>query len=151
MTDQLKLKIVMIFSMLFILLNTFFISREQYWFMISPVILLVVLTSFLALDIVILLIVFFTPLSIILQESDFGAAISVPTEPLLFGVMIIYILRLSYEGKVDKRLFYHPVTIAILINLTWIFISCLTSTLPSVSWKFLLSRISIGFVLLFFS
>ncbi|MFI5164336.1 MAG: O-antigen ligase family protein [Bacteroidia bacterium] len=140
MTDQLKLRWVMIFSTLFIVLNTFFISKEIYWFMIFPVILLVVLTAFIALDVLVLIIIFFTPLAITLHDYDFGVSLSLPTEPLLFGVMTIYILRLFYEGKVEKKIFFHPVTIAILINLTWIFFTCITSTLPAVSWKFMLSR-----------
>jgi O-antigen ligase len=113
----------------------------MYWFMVFPVVLLVVLTAFLALDVLVLFIVFCTPLSIILQQYDFGVAISVPTEPLLFGVMIVYLMRLLYEGKVEKKLFFHPVTISILVYIVWIFITCITSTLPSVSWKFLLSRL----------
>lgn len=131
----------MICSTLFIVLNTFFIAREMYWFMLFPVLLLVILAAFVALDILVLAIVFLTPLSVILQQSEFGVAISVPTEPLLFGVMIIYILRLFYEGKVEKKIFFHPVTIAIIVNLIWIFFTSITSSMPSVSWKFLLSRL----------
>src|SRR6185503_16504169 len=119
MTDSLKLRYVMLFSTMFIVVNTFFIAKEMYWFMAFPVILLVVLTAFIALDVLMLVIVFLTPLSVILQQSDFGVAVSVPREPLLFGVMLIYILRLFYEGKVEKKIFFHPVTIAILLNLLW--------------------------------
>jgi len=141
MTDQIKLRWVMIFSTLFIVLNTFFISKEVYWFMVLPVALLVILTAFIALDVLLLAIVFLTPLALTLGNSDFGVSVSLPTEPLLFGVMIIYILRLFYEGKVERKVFFHPVTIAILINLIWIFFTCITSTLPAVSWKFMLSRL----------
>ena len=131
----------MIFSTLFIVLNTFFIAKEIYWFMALPVVLLVVLTAFVALDKLVLIIVFLTPLSIIFQQGDFGVAISLPTEPLLFGVMIIYILRIVYEGKIDRKIFFHPVTIAILINIVWLFFTSITSSLPLVSWKFVLSRL----------
>lgn len=141
MTDQIKLRWIMIFSTLFIVLNTFFIAKEAFWFMAVPVVLLAILTAFIALDVLMLTIVFLVPFSIILQQFDFGVAISVPTEPLLFGVMIIYLLRLFYEGKVEKKIFFHPVTIAILINLVWIIFTSITSSMPSVSWKFLLSRL----------
>ena len=87
----------MILSTLFIVLNTYFLSRELYWFMIFPVVLLVILAAFIALDVLVLVIIFCTPLSVLLQQFDFGVAISIPTEPLLFGVMIIYIMRLFYE------------------------------------------------------
>lgn len=131
----------MIFSTLFIVLNTFFIAKEMYWFMALPVLLLVVLTAFIALDVLMLVIVFLTPLSVLILQYDFGVAIAVPTEPLLFGVMIIYILRLFYEGKVEKKILFHPVTIAVLINLTWIVFTSITSSMPAVSWKFFLSRL----------
>ncbi len=131
----------MIFSTLFIVLNTFFIAKEMFWFMAIPVIFLVVVTAFVALDVLVLLIVFLTPFSILLQQYDFGVAIAIPTEPLLFGVMIIYFLRMLYEGRMESKLFFHPVTIAILINLAWLFLTSITSTLPTVSWKFLLSRL----------
>ena len=140
MTEQLKLRLVMIFSTMFIVLNTIFIAKEIYWFMIVPVIFLVAVTAFVALDVLVLFIVFLTPLSVILQQNDFGAAISIPTEPLLFGVMLIYLLRLCYAGKLERAIFFHPVTIAILANLIWIFFTCITSTIPDVSWKFLLAR-----------
>lgn len=131
----------MIFSTLFIVLNTFFIAKELYWFMAFPILLLVAFTAFVAMDVLLLVIVFLTPLAITLQDYDFGVSVSLPTEPLLFGVMIIYILRLFYEGKTERKIFFHPITLAILINLTWIFITCITSSLPAVSWKFMLSRL----------
>ena len=131
----------MILSTLFIVVNTFFIAQEQFWFMAVPVALLAVLTAFVALDLLMLIIVFLTPLSIILQNYNFGIALSIPTEPLLIEVMVIYILRTLYEGKVDKKILFHPVTIAVLTNLLWIFITCITSSLPMVSWKFLLARL----------
>ena len=117
LAEPVKLKWVMIFSTVFIVLNTFFIAKEHFWFMAIPVALLAVFTSFVALDVLMLLIVFLTPLSVTLQESDFNVAVALPTEPLLFGVMIIYVLRSLYSGTMDRKLFLHPVTIAILLNL----------------------------------
>ena len=140
-SEQLKIKWVMLSSVAFIVLNTIFIAKENYWFMLFPLALLVMFAAVVALDILMLAIVFLTPLSVILQQYDFGVAISIPTEPLLFGVMLIYILRLFYEGKVDRKIAFHPVTVAILINLLWITFTCITSSLPAVSWKFLLSRL----------
>lgn len=140
-TDSGKLKYVMLASTLFVVLNTYFIALEQFWFMALPAVLLAIVTAFLALEYLMLFIVFATPFSVLLQQYDFGVALYLPTEPLLFGVMIIYILRLFYEGKVDYRITLHPVTLAILFNLFWIFITCITSSLPLVSWKFLLSRL----------
>jgi O-antigen ligase len=93
------------------------------------------------LDILLLAIVFLTPFSVTLHNYDFGVALSFPTEPLLFAVMLIYILRLFYEGKIERKIFFHPVTITILINIIWIFFTCITSSFPLVSWKFFLARL----------
>ena len=141
MPEQLKLKYIMIFSTIFIVLNTFFLANEIYWFTLFPVVALAVITAIFALDVLMFIIVFFTPLSVILQEGDWGLAVSLPTEPLLFCVLVIYIIRLFYEGKVDKRILLHPVTVSILFYLAWITFTCITSSMPSVSWKFLLSRL----------
>ena len=131
----------MIFSTLFIVLNTFFIAQEIYWLMVLPMVLLIAFTAFVALDVLVLVIVFLTPIAVTIHDSNFGVSISLPTEPLLFGVTVIYILRLFYEGKVERKIFFHPITIAVLLNLTWIFFTCITSSLPAVSWKFMLSRL----------
>lgn len=141
MTDTLKLRWIMIFSTAFIVLNTLFIAKEVYWFMVFPAVLLAAITAFVALDILLLLIVFATPFSLTLHDLSFGVSISLPTEPLLFGVSIVYILRLFYEGKVDRKIFFHPITLAILVNFFWIFFTSITSSLPLVSWKYTLSRL----------
>lgn len=131
----------MLFSAAFVALNTFFIAKELYLFMALPLLLFVIFLAFVRLDILLLLIVFCVPLSISLHDYDFGIAFSFPTEPLLFGVMLIYILRMCYEGKIEKKFFFHPVTLAIVFSLVWIFLTCITSSLPLVSWKFFLSRL----------
>ncbi len=98
--------------------------------------------AFFNLDKLMWFIVFATPLSINLEELEIGGiGMYVPTEPLMFGVMLLFIMKIIYEKGVDKQIMKHPVTIAILINLTWIFISSLTSEMPVVSLKFLLARL----------
>ncbi len=70
-----------------------------------------------------------------------GFDMYLPTEPLLFGLLIVFVLKLIYDRKFDRKILTHPVSMAIYINLIWIFLTCLTSTMPVVSFKFLLSRI----------
>ncbi|MEW6467902.1 MAG: O-antigen ligase family protein [Bacteroidota bacterium] len=141
MVEKEKLKWIYLLSGFFIALNTFFIAREFYWFTLFPAAALIVLLSLVALDKLVMLIVFLTPLSVNLQESDFGVALSVPTEPLLFGVMVLFILRLFYEGKFDWEISRHPVSIAILLYLLWMIITTVTSSFPVVSIKFVAAKI----------
>jgi len=133
---------------LFIALNCFFIAREHYWVAIVPAIVAVVVTAFLALDKLMLFIVFCTPLSINLQQLEGGVGVALPTEPIMFGVMLLFIIRLIYEQKFDGAVMRHPVTIAIIINLVWILLTSITSSIPTVSFKFLIARL--WFVICFY-
>ncbi len=116
-----------------------------------PVILAILLVVIYSFDKIIYLIVLFAPLSLSLSEVNPGLGFDMflPTEPLLFGLLIIFILKLIYERGFDKQILTHPVSLAIYINLGWIFITSLTSTMPVVSFKFLLSRIWFVAVLYF--
>jgi putative inorganic carbon (hco3(-)) transporter len=104
------------------------------------VLFLVVIYSF---DKIIYLIALFAPLSLTLSEimPGFGFDMFLPTEPLLVGLLIVFLLKLIHERGFDKQILTHPVSLAIYINLLWIFLTALTSTMPIVSIKFLLARI----------
>lgn len=141
--DQRSLKWVYIISVGYIALNALFMAFEIYLFNLVPLVFLFFILAFLSLDKLLLIIVFLTPLSIPLKELIPGLTVDLylPTEPLLFGVMIVFILKLIRERSFDHRVWKHPVTLAILINLAWIFITSLTSTMPVVSLKFFVVRL----------
>ena len=87
-------------------------------------------------------VVFSTPLSLNIEEFAIGGiGMYLPTEPLMFGIMILFFLKLIHSATFDKRIIYHPVTLAILFNIVWIFITSITSEMPIVSFKFLLARL----------
>jgi putative inorganic carbon (hco3(-)) transporter len=136
-----NVKWLYIFSALFIALNSVCIAFEFYWMSLLPVIIIIALLAFLSLDKLVLLIVFFTPLSLTVEVADSGAAINLPTEPLLFGVLIVFVFKLIYQNNFDKRVFSHPITLAILFSVLWMFITSFTSSMPVVSFKYLLARI----------
>lgn len=94
---------------------------------------------------------FATPLSFNFENlSAFGGiGFYFPTEPLLFALMLLYILKLISGYKEKKELLTHPLSQAILLNLIWIGITCITSELPVVSFKYLLSRLWFVLVMYF--
>ncbi len=130
-------------AILFILLNAIFIYKEFFYFSIIPFILLIVIAAFLALDKLLLFVVFLVPLSVPLSELVTGLPIDMflPTEPLLAGILLIFILKLIFEGNFDKKILTHPVSVTIYLYLTWILITTLTSTMPLVSIKFFISKL----------
>ena len=131
----------LIAALCFIVINSFLIANEFYYFSLLPVVLLIIYAAFFSLDKLMWFIVFFTPLSINLEKLDLGGiGMYLPTEPLMFGIMILFFLKLLYVKQFDKQVLTHPITLVIFFQLGWIFITSFTSELPVVSFKYLVSR-----------
>jgi O-antigen ligase len=116
-----------------------------------PIILAILLVVIYSFDKIVYLVAFFAPLSVPLSELSPGLGFDMflPTEPLIFGLLIIFILKVIYERGFDKQILTHPVSLAVYINLIWILLTAFTSTMPLVSFKFLLGRIWFVAVLYF--
>jgi putative inorganic carbon (HCO3(-)) transporter len=127
----------------FILLNLWFMVKMD-WVLLNslPFLLATFLVAIFSFDIVVYLIAFFAPLSIQLHEimPGLGFDMYLPTEPLLFGLLVLFLLKVLQERGYDRKILLHPVSLAIYLNLFWILLTCLTSTMPLVSVKYLLSR-----------
>lgn len=108
-----------------------------------PIVLIIFLVAIYSFDKIVYLIAFLAPLSIPLREYMPGIGIDMylPTEPLLFGLLIVFITKTLAERKFDRDILLHPVSLLVYLNLFWILISSVTSTMPIVSFKFLLMRI----------
>lgn len=140
-TTAINPKLIYLVGGLFALLNGLLIAFEFYYASLLPVLIGIVLLALFALDKLVLLVVFLTPLSVNLTDIGLGVGLALPTDPLLFGVMLMFILKLIAEKKFDKRIADHPVTLAIIVNLVWLAITTATSEMPLVSLKFLVSRL----------
>jgi len=85
---------------------------------------------------------FCTPLSINLADQlKNGFGVYFPTEPLLAGMTLVFLLKVFYDWKYDIQILKHPVTVVVILNLIWIAICCITSASPLISIKFLVARI----------
>ena len=150
---RIKVALFYIVSALFILLNAYFIVKKHSMIINAlPLILGIVLLAIYAFDKLLYLVVFFTPLSLPLSEIMPGLAFNMflPTEPLLFGILLIFVLKFFATGKFDRDIMWHPVTLAVFFSLFWMLLTALTSTMPIVSFKYFLSRIwfVVGFYLI---
>jgi len=128
-------------SGLFILLNAYMVYRNIYYTLLIPLVLVILYIFFYRVDYVLLLITFFTPLAINITQFEFNVGVSLPTEPLMFGVLLLFILKLCYENNFDPKMWKHPMTVIIGLQLLWMLITSITSQYPVVSFKFLLARL----------
>lgn len=135
--------IVLVLSLLFLGANLWFISNGRWELNSIPVFIFLVFIAIFRLDYIIWIIVFFVPLSVGLHEffPELPFNLFIPTEPLLFAITLLFFLKLFQEQTFDNGIINHPVSIAIYLNLIWILVTSVTSTMPLVSFKFLFSRL----------
>lgn len=127
---------------LFVAIGLFFVvKKDTYLAFAMPVVIGILLLYVFSLDTVLLLIAFITPLSINIESLDVNLAISLPSEPMLAGVLVLFIAKYIYERKFDIKISSHPISIVIYIMFIWMTITTITSEMPVVSLKFLLSRL----------
>ncbi len=142
--ETVKLVLFYAVSLLFILLNVYFIvKKDSLAINLLPFLLVILLVVIFSLDKLLYLVVFMAPLSLPLHEFAKGLPFDMflPTEPLLFGILIIFLIKLTASRQFDRKILLHPVSKTIYLYLIWIFLTSFTSSMPVVSFKFLLSRI----------
>jgi len=135
-----KQRLLGILGGIFILLSAVFTYFEQYWFLGLPIGLGIVAIALFKLDWLFFLITMLTPLSVAVEDIGGGFGLHLPTEPLMFGLMLVFLVRVFYDGYFDSRVMRHPLTLAVGVNLAWILVTSVTSLEPLVSVKFFLSR-----------
>jgi len=135
-----QITLVYLVSILYISMNAYLVYRELYWSFMLPLFLVLLYFYFYRMDVILLLVAFLTPVAVNFTEFDMGVGISLPSEPLMFGVLVMFVVRMFYGIDADPRIWRHPLSLVILLQLFWILITSITSQLPLVSFKFLLAR-----------
>lgn len=133
---------VYLITAVFLAMNFYLIiDKSSFWLFLLPVVLVTLVYYLVSLDKIILFITFLTPIAIELRDIEGGIGLSLPTEPLMFGVLLLFIANLIFEQRYDKRVSNHPVSYIIYASLLWMLITAAASELPVVSFKYLLSRL----------
>ncbi len=105
-----------------------------------PVVFGMLLALVYSMDKVLLFIAFVTPISVVINLTDSGLAVSMPAEPLLACLLLIFIIKLIYERKYDGKIARHPISIVIYLMFIWMVFTTITSEMPLVSIKYIISR-----------
>lgn len=130
-------------GILFVLLNAFFVYNFGVLYVsFIPIILIIAYLAFTAYDNLFYLTVFLTPLSVNLSKfmSDISFNISILSEPLLIVLLFILSAKFFLSRQVEAQFIKHPITLSILFFFFWTFITSVSSSMPIVSFKFLLSK-----------
>ena len=142
MEKRAKIAWLYLIAALFVAVGLFLVVKKNtYLFFALPVVLGVLLLYIFSLDKVLLLTSFCVPLSVNLKAIESGLAISLPAEPLLMGILVLFLAKMLYDGKYDKRISHHPIAIVIYCIFVWMLVTTITSEMPVVSLKFMLSRL----------
>ena len=92
-------------------------------------------------DLLLLGLVATVPLSLNLEQLEIGGVgLYLPTEPLLFGLLLLFLLDRLRGVRLDAGLEAHPITRCIQVMFVWLAITGLTSSDPLVSLKFIIAR-----------
>lgn len=106
-----------------------------------PIVLLFIYLAIFETEKFFLSIAFLTPLSVNIEEYTDSFGLFLPTEPLLFGLMIFFLFLQIRIPFLDKRIWKNPIVICVLMYLFWLIITSITSTDPIVSFKSILARL----------
>lgn len=128
-------------SLLYVIINTFLIANEFYWFSLLPIALLFGLAFVYSLDKIYILIAFLTPMSIDITNFGLSIGLSLPTEPILAALLLVFVLKLFHDKHFDRAIFTHPVSIALYFYFAWMLITVFTSSEISVSAKWFVAKL----------
>lgn len=140
MTKKAKIGWLYLIAAVFVAVALFLVvNKNNYLFFALPLVLGVLLLYIFSLDKVMMIISFLVPLSVVLEEFE-QLAVSLPSEPMLAGVLLLFIAKLLYDGKYDRSVARHPVSIVIYCMFAWMVVTAITSEMPVVSLKFIVAR-----------
>ncbi|MBK8847371.1 MAG: O-antigen ligase family protein [Bacteroidetes bacterium] len=134
--------------LLFVAMGCAAIFFDMMYLLLLPLALLVAAVGFLRLDILFFAAAALVPLSINLTETPIGIGMSLPSEPIIFGAMLLVLLKFLTDNSLDRKFLNHPVSWLVYGYVGWMFITTLTSELPLVSFKYSLARFT--FILVFY-
>lgn len=118
----------------------FGIVQGLWWLVGIPVVILVLISSFLFTEKTLLFFGALAPLAVNFENLGGGMGMSLPTEPVyifLFGLLLFHAFK---ERRINFNYLKHPLVAAITAYLLWLWISSVFSSMPTVSFKFTLAR-----------
>lgn len=138
------------FSAAYIALIGYLIWNDMAYFSLASIGLLGVYFAVFHMEWSFLALAFLTPLSVNIEEYTDSFGLFIPTEPILFGFLLLLLMK-QLNGRVfERHIWKSPIIWAVLFYLIWTFITSITSQHPTASFKFLLVKLWFIVPVLFF-
>lgn len=118
-----------------------FIWQDTSLLTLFPIGLLLVYFAIYQTEKVFISLAFLTPLSVNIEEFTQSFGLFLPTEPLLFGMMLLLVAMEIQSPFLKKEIWRNPIIHAVLFYILIIIITAITSSHQLVSFKFLLARL----------
>ena len=134
----------------FIVLSSYFVWENQLYMLAFPLLLLAIYIAVFNTQFTFLLLFLLAPLSVNIEEYVNGFGLFVPTEPLLFGLMLLLLFQQIKYKVFPDFIWKNAIVWAIGLYLIWVLFTSITSQLPLVSCKFLLARLWFMVPILFY-
>lgn len=142
LSEKTKTLLGILLCLLFIIANIYAVGIGKPYLGLLPIGVLVGLTAVYKPNWLLYLVVFSAPFSFNFEDiTDAGVGFYFPTEPILFGLLLLFLAKMLQRNPIPNKILIHPITIIIGIQLLWILITCVTSTMPLVSVKFFIARL----------
>lgn len=137
-----KNRIVFWISIFFTCLSVGLVYFDIYYLFLFPIVLFASIVFLFKPDVVFYSLAFLVPLSINPNDVDLGhLSLSIPTEPMLFLLVLIFVYYLVSEKNINTKIFTHPFSILIYIYIIWLIITTIASVDLIVSIKFVIAKI----------
>jgi O-antigen ligase len=129
-----------LFSVLYIAIVSYFVVQRQEFLSLASIGLLAVFAAIFYTEYAFLSLAILAPLSINIEEWTDGFGLFLPTEPLLFGLLVFLVFLQTSRPFIPNYVWKHPLILATAIYLSWLIISSICSTDVLASFKFTLAR-----------
>lgn len=125
----------------YIFLSVYLTWQDQAYLALFPLGLLAIYFAVYYSESTFLSLAFLTPVSVNIEEYTNSFGLFIPTEPILFGLMLLFLMIQIRKPIIQPEIWKNPIVWAVGFYLFWVFITSITSSDPVASFKFLLARI----------
>lgn len=128
-------------GLIYIVFSSYFLFQNQIYLTLLSVGFLVVFFAVFYAEKSFLALAFLTPLSINIEEYTDNFGLFLPTEPLLFGMLLLVLMQELQKPFIPKYVWRHPIILSVGIYVVWLILATINSTDIQASSKFVFAKL----------